>query len=427
MILHFYVRRTLKTSLVLVVWAILASQLIIHHLSLRAALLLITGLTIVAQLKHADAWFETCNRIINLAAGGKSTVNSPLYKANYRANSSCRYQISAPQGFTITATCDLKIYRDASGKCSGEYFYVMRNGSTELLGSEFLCGTGTITRTSRFNKLTLAYTSASKNVGQFSCSISTNCDCGWSVKSKVVNGRVAEVNEYISMAGIVDLTTNEVRCGGSIISPFYVLSAAHCYNTAQFSKVTNVGVLVGDHDYSTGQDTPFSAFYRVALIKKHVGFKSITNVNDIALLKTSKEIQFSIAVGPACLPYGFASNYFDDNFELEAPGWGATSFGGPNSKILQTVKLHTMKIETCKSRGMLNVTTNQLCTFTKGKDTCQGDSGGNLYYRSNKLYTVLIVSYGSGCATINPAVNTKISAYLPWIKANAVGAKFCGA
>lgn len=58
----------------------------------------------------------------------------------------------------------------------------MSDGSTEILGSEYLCGTGNITRTSKFNNLTLAYTSGSKNVGQFSCSISLNCDCGWSVK-----------------------------------------------------------------------------------------------------------------------------------------------------------------------------------------------------------------------------------------------------
>lgn len=57
----------------------------------------------------------------------------------------------------------------------------MVNGSTALLGSEYLCGTGTITRTSKFNKLTLAYTSGTSNVGQFSCSITLNCDCGWSV------------------------------------------------------------------------------------------------------------------------------------------------------------------------------------------------------------------------------------------------------
>lgn len=58
----------------------------------------------------------------------------------------------------------------------------MTDGSTELLGSEYLCGSGSITRTSKFNKLTLAHTSGSKNVGQYSCSITLNCDCGWSVK-----------------------------------------------------------------------------------------------------------------------------------------------------------------------------------------------------------------------------------------------------
>lgn len=228
------------------------------------------------------------------------------------------------------------------------------------------------------------------------------------------------------MTGMVDLSASTLFCGGAIISPFYILSAAHCY-TGSLATASNVGALVGDQDYTIGSDTPYSALYRIATITKHGLFDATRNLNDIALLKTSTEIEFNEGVGPACLPYGFSSTAFDSNVALDAPGWGTTSFAGPVSTALKTVQLTTMNVATCKSRGMTDVTSGQLCTYTSGKDTCQYDSGGSLYYRYNKLYTILIVSYGKGCASSTPAVNTKVQAYLTWIKTNAYGANFCGA
>jgi len=58
------------------------------------------------------------------------------------------------------------------------------------------------------------------------------------------------VNEYPMMAGLVDPFLKDVFCGATIISVKYVLTAAHCLTDR---NTNSVGVLVGDHDLSTGK------------------------------------------------------------------------------------------------------------------------------------------------------------------------------
>lgn len=79
----------------------------------------------------------------------------------------------------------------------------------------------------------------------------------------------------------------------------------------------------------------------------------------------------------------------------------------------------------CTSKGMSPIGDGQICTYSPGKDTCQYDSGGALYYRFNQLFAIGLVSYGKGCASSYPSVNTRISYYLPWVRSVCAGAYFC--
>lgn len=73
------------------------------------------------------------------------------------------------------------MFKDPSGACKNEFFYVMKEDKPSLIGGEYLCGNGNIVRNSLFNTMILAYTSDTYNTGRFSCQISLNCDCGWSI------------------------------------------------------------------------------------------------------------------------------------------------------------------------------------------------------------------------------------------------------
>lgn len=88
-----------------------------------------------------------------------------------------------------------------------------------LRDSEQFCGAGTFIRQSIFRSVVLAYIS-SGSVGNFRCQLYAQpqpCDCGWSVNTKIVNGKETAINEFPSMVALKDKTTNQPSfCAGAI-------------------------------------------------------------------------------------------------------------------------------------------------------------------------------------------------------------------
>lgn len=113
---------------------------------------------------------------------------------------------------------------------------------------------------------------------------------------------------------------------------------------------------------------------------------------------------------------------------VEATGWGATEFGGSVSSDMQKVNLIVTPNSKCSLFYPNNaINENNICTYNNGKDACQSDSGGPLLYTDSNglLYVVGIVSYGIGCGTTNPSVNTRITSYLHWIINMTNNSMFC--
>ncbi|XP_053670992.1 venom serine protease-like [Anopheles nili] len=374
---------------------------------------------------HAD-WFESCDRQFQLANVADVTLNSPFYPANYPAGSSCRFVVRAPPGYTIQATCFLNMINPGaqSGACTTDFLYISTEGFASPVGSEYFCGKGNVTRQSLFNKMTISYISSSgTNSGSFTCRLIVQpqqCDCGWYKTAKIVGGSAASVNEFASFVGLLDPLTANVFCSGVLISPRYVLTAAHC--THAIPSASRVNALVGDHDYRSGLDTPYSAIYNIDQIIPHEAYNEQTRDNDVALLRTVTEVDFNRGVGPICLPFIF-NTYSFAGLSVDIAGWGTTTYGGPMSTVLLKTTLSVLPNSGCTAPY---VNDQKLCTFAVGRDSCQYDSGGPLYLRgSQRMYSIGIISYGSACAASSPSVASRVTYHLNWIRQKTPDVLYC--
>jgi secreted trypsin-like serine protease len=178
--------------------------------------------------------------------------------------------------------------------------------------------------------------------------------------------------------------------------------------------------VAGDHDVrkreSEEQHIP------VCSIKIHRKYDSSGNDinNDIALMKLCRVIRFTNFVGRIKLAPKELSMPISS--EVTVAGWGDTKQGAKPSPIMRKVTVKTIQTATC--RNAYNwITQRQLCAgveYYGGKDSCQGDSGGSLWYeQSGKIVQVGIVSSGRGCAQPDfPGIYTNVGYYSNWIEEN---------
>ncbi|MEA1879160.1 MAG: trypsin-like serine protease [Campylobacterota bacterium] len=222
-------------------------------------------------------------------------------------------------------------------------------------------------------------------------------------QARVINGvEVSIDSEKWEFIGALKL--NGIHyCGGSLIAPNWLLTAAHCVDTRVPISQDTVGVGNYNINYTTEQS--------VKRFIVHPEYNSTTLDNDIALI----ELQNNVT--------NIAPIVYDTSYTLavdtptEVAGWGnmsTTSEVFPTSLMEALVPI--VDLDTCNTHYEGNITSNMFCAgyFDGTKDSCQGDSGGPLVV-NNSL--VGIVSWGAGCAEENfPGVYTKVQNYDDWIK-----------
>lgn len=234
------------------------------------------------------------------------------------------------------------------------------------------------------------------------------------INAKITGGTDAVISDFPWQVYYI---SGNYRCGGSILSGKWVVTAAHCTknSTGGATPASQMSVRVGLNNPSNLNE---GKTYAVSQVIVNEGFDSQTLLNDIALLNLTDSINY-----PNAVPIKIVTS---DDVDAGAivpgvmswvTGWGLIHVPSTLPTSLQKVQLPIVSIAQASTVWSSIPATDLMAGYLNGnKDACNGDSGGPLVVPVLGEYKLAgIVSWGSSnCDTYGAYTNA--SDFEDWIQ-----------
>ncbi|KAK9751328.1 Trypsin [Popillia japonica] len=252
----------------------------------------------------------------------------------------------------------------------------------------------------------------------------------------ITNGQKARPGEYPWHVALYHARDGDANytCGGSLISRYHVLTAAHCVSKPISQKLLDPeNVLVQLGKYYLRKSTPGMQTHKVSKITRHPQYESLKYAHDVAVIRLAQPANFTNFVRPVCLWEGSGDiNHLLGKFGTVV-GWGYDETGKLTDELTM-LNMPVVSKEVCiyslPDFYPRFTTIETYCAgFTNGSSACNGDSGGGMVFQRNtgnpekKAYHLrglislsVALQNEAKCNPTHYVVFTDVAKYLGFIK-----------